>query len=679
MWYKDFYKKISKKFQPPEVGFSKKLTVWEFSCSREYMKSRSFENSYIPENPRTPKPLTFSKNRLRGAKNRSNISPVAKKNFRKNDFFFSKNFAYVQKKKICICAQSLYSTYLKGLVKKNLKENAKKKKLHICTKIKKKLHICKSLKKISFFRNFFSANCTHFKRFGGSRSRFFERNNGLGDIGNWGSSRTIDTDSTLHFTRIGITHCTISLWYLSFAFHFGISLWQFTFFFVDPTTCPREPHEIGIRQRKDEQHTAVLAVNPRAAHGRCNRWTNFAAVLVRFKKTIPSHHWCSAATLTQPRSTFVSTVYRNHLTIHATIFWGFALWQGMLRVGILNLGELFKEGMEWNGMTDSITVKKGKAIADAYNSPDEDFALQNLALQIVNRFLAKFHEIHIPIYLGFNPFCTQTTETSEAPSSVPPTGPTPPYLFTQTPKPKPLHEIHMGIPRFLLCTLARLLRFRCQFQNTPARPSPIMARSSMLPNIILKTRQHNLDSRVLSQSHTSSRVLSDSDGAIPPSSRGYLHRQYLELMFIEHDKTDVGFAEKLLPRVFSEFWKIAADFCCQNCYLVGEKDQITGQFCVLFWAKGHYRNMDQYFEVDSFRSLCCGQRWFNFTCARVVCVWRDYARNRLIIMFVDKNRKNDGCCSDIVNAKVLVKPVKEFTNEGVYTSNVVYREVLHDI
>ncbi|KAL4573550.1 hypothetical protein LXL04_020360 [Taraxacum kok-saghyz] len=57
-----------------------------------------------------------------------------------------------------------------------------------------------------------------------------------------------------------------------------------------------------------------------------------------------------------------------------------------------------------------------------------------------------------------------------------------------------------------------------------------------------------------------------------------------------HDKTDVGFAEKLLPRVFLEFWKTAADFCCQNCYLVGEKDQITGQFCVFFWAKGHYRD-----------------------------------------------------------------------------------------
>ncbi|KAL4586101.1 hypothetical protein LXL04_010732 [Taraxacum kok-saghyz] len=131
----------------------------------------SFENSYIPENPRTPKPLTFSKNRLRGAKIRSNISPVAKKNFRKNDFFFSKNFAYVQTFFLCICAQSLYNTYLKRFVKKNLKKKTQKKKLHICTKNKKKLHIC--------------------KRF---RSRFFERNNGLGDIGNWGSSRIFNGD-----------------------------------------------------------------------------------------------------------------------------------------------------------------------------------------------------------------------------------------------------------------------------------------------------------------------------------------------------------------------------------------------------------------------------------------------------------------------------------------------------
>ncbi|KAL4574217.1 hypothetical protein LXL04_021043 [Taraxacum kok-saghyz] len=109
--------------------------------------------------PRTPKPLTFSKNRLRGSKNRSNL-------------------------------RSIYNTYLKGFVKKNLKKNAKKK-LHICKNKKKVAHMQK-LKKISFFSKFFSANFNDSKRFEESRSRFFERNNGLGDIGNWGSSRALD-------------------------------------------------------------------------------------------------------------------------------------------------------------------------------------------------------------------------------------------------------------------------------------------------------------------------------------------------------------------------------------------------------------------------------------------------------------------------------------------------------
>ncbi|KAL4583277.1 hypothetical protein LXL04_007847 [Taraxacum kok-saghyz] len=106
--------------------------------------SRSFENSYIPENPRTPKPLTFSKNRLRGAKNRSNLRLVAKKNFRKNNFFFKK-FAYMQKKNSCICI-SLYTTYLKGFVKKNLKKNAKKKVAYM-QKLKKKVAYMQKLKK----------------------------------------------------------------------------------------------------------------------------------------------------------------------------------------------------------------------------------------------------------------------------------------------------------------------------------------------------------------------------------------------------------------------------------------------------------------------------------------------------------------------------------------------------
>ncbi|KAL4586786.1 hypothetical protein LXL04_011430 [Taraxacum kok-saghyz] len=138
-------------------------------------QSRSFENSYIPENPRTLKPLTFSKNRLRGAKNSSNISPVAKNFFRKNDFFFSKTlhmcklflcvyvhsflfcFKTVQKHEIFLkfFYRSLYNTYLKRFVKKNLKKNAKKKSCTYAKKIKKSCTYAKVKKKYRFFGNFF--------------------------------------------------------------------------------------------------------------------------------------------------------------------------------------------------------------------------------------------------------------------------------------------------------------------------------------------------------------------------------------------------------------------------------------------------------------------------------------------------------------------------------------------
>ncbi|KAL4591503.1 hypothetical protein LXL04_004471 [Taraxacum kok-saghyz] len=94
--------------------------------------TRSFENSYIPENLRTPKPLTFSKNRLRGAKNRSNISPVAKFFFSEKTIFFSKNFAYVQTFFLCICAHCTYAQ-----------------------KIKKSCTYAKVKKKYRFFGNFF--------------------------------------------------------------------------------------------------------------------------------------------------------------------------------------------------------------------------------------------------------------------------------------------------------------------------------------------------------------------------------------------------------------------------------------------------------------------------------------------------------------------------------------------
>ncbi|KAL4562852.1 hypothetical protein LXL04_026883 [Taraxacum kok-saghyz] len=106
---------------------------------------------------RTLKLLTFSKNRLRGAKNRSNLRPVAKNFFRKINFFFSKTLHMCKKKFVHMC---------------------------ICT-------YANFFKKIAFFSKKISANFNDSKRFEESRSRFFERNNGLGDIGNWGSSRVL--------------------------------------------------------------------------------------------------------------------------------------------------------------------------------------------------------------------------------------------------------------------------------------------------------------------------------------------------------------------------------------------------------------------------------------------------------------------------------------------------------
>ncbi|KAL4575669.1 hypothetical protein LXL04_022520 [Taraxacum kok-saghyz] len=63
---------------------------------------------------------------------------------------------------------SLYNTYLKRFVKKNLKKNAKKKFLE---------------KKKSFFRKKFFATGLIFERFLAPRSRFFEKVNGLGVLG----------------------------------------------------------------------------------------------------------------------------------------------------------------------------------------------------------------------------------------------------------------------------------------------------------------------------------------------------------------------------------------------------------------------------------------------------------------------------------------------------------------
>ncbi|KAL4578706.1 hypothetical protein LXL04_014835 [Taraxacum kok-saghyz] len=174
--------------------------------------------------PRTPKPLTFSKNRVRGAKNHSNTSPVAKKNFRKNDYFF-KNFAYVQKYFLHMCTFFCFVSktlkYLKKfkffigcwdllrthifprtrelpqfrispkplfLSKNRLRKSPKpvlKQNKKLCTYAQKKsLHICKVFgKKKSFFREFFFATGLIFERFLAPRSRFFEKVNGLGVLG----------------------------------------------------------------------------------------------------------------------------------------------------------------------------------------------------------------------------------------------------------------------------------------------------------------------------------------------------------------------------------------------------------------------------------------------------------------------------------------------------------------
>ncbi|KAL4571646.1 hypothetical protein LXL04_018409 [Taraxacum kok-saghyz] len=155
-------------------GCEKEADAFRVS-SKQKRESRSFENSYIPENPRTPKPLHICKKKFRAY---VHVLRFCFKNAQIPEIFLK--FFY----------RSLYTTYLKGFVKKNLKKNAKKKVAYM-QKLKKKVAYMQKLKKISFFRKFFSANFIHSKRFGGFRSRFFERNNGLGDIGNWGSSRVL--------------------------------------------------------------------------------------------------------------------------------------------------------------------------------------------------------------------------------------------------------------------------------------------------------------------------------------------------------------------------------------------------------------------------------------------------------------------------------------------------------
>ncbi|KAL4566136.1 hypothetical protein LXL04_030246 [Taraxacum kok-saghyz] len=150
-----FWKKKVVKF-----FFAIGLVFERFLASR----SRFFEKVSEPENSQT---LTFSKNRLRGAKNRSNTSTVTKNIFRKKRLFFFKNFAYVKKKiahmhilSFCFKNAQIPEMFLKFFYR-------------------------------SFYNTYLKANYNDYKRFEGSRSQFFERNNDLENIGNWRSSRVL--------------------------------------------------------------------------------------------------------------------------------------------------------------------------------------------------------------------------------------------------------------------------------------------------------------------------------------------------------------------------------------------------------------------------------------------------------------------------------------------------------
>ncbi|KAL4563835.1 hypothetical protein LXL04_027883 [Taraxacum kok-saghyz] len=114
------------------TAVQKPYTVTVKSCL-DLLRTHIFPRTReLPQFPISPKPLFLSKNRLRNPP-----KPVLKQN-----------------KKLCTYAQ------------------------------KKSLHICKVFgKKNSFFRKFFFATGLIFERFLASRSRFFEKVNGLGVLG----------------------------------------------------------------------------------------------------------------------------------------------------------------------------------------------------------------------------------------------------------------------------------------------------------------------------------------------------------------------------------------------------------------------------------------------------------------------------------------------------------------
>ncbi|KAL4573618.1 hypothetical protein LXL04_020431 [Taraxacum kok-saghyz] len=126
------------------VGFSRATGGIDEEEERERERERelgSFENSYILENPRTPTIPYISQT-----------------------LFFRKCFATGLKFARFLAPRSRFFEKSRDLLR---------------------THIFPRTRELP------NPNFNHYERFGGYRSRFFERNNGLGDIRNWGSSRIL--------------------------------------------------------------------------------------------------------------------------------------------------------------------------------------------------------------------------------------------------------------------------------------------------------------------------------------------------------------------------------------------------------------------------------------------------------------------------------------------------------
>ncbi|KAL4580426.1 hypothetical protein LXL04_016618 [Taraxacum kok-saghyz] len=134
-----------------------------YQLQRRYRERERESRSREPEYSQT---VNFFKKPTSGGLKIAQIQARSQNKISKKQFFFPKTLHI-----------SPHNTYLKVLLKKFENNCKKNKKSCTYTKIKKNIIF------------FFLANWNDYERFGESRSRFFERNNGLEDIGNWGSSR----------------------------------------------------------------------------------------------------------------------------------------------------------------------------------------------------------------------------------------------------------------------------------------------------------------------------------------------------------------------------------------------------------------------------------------------------------------------------------------------------------